>query len=146
MKADIPYVLKGSPNTTYTLEAVEEEVEAPAGNLLKNSNSKTGMGVYVINTEGNKAAFNRWDTGKLGTGHPYLDKITNGPLNLTIIIEGDANSDGVVDTQDIGDIAKFIMGEQTSETFDEEAADANGDEKVNAADIVEVVNIISSNP
>ena len=146
VKADIPYVLKGSPNTTYTLEAVEEEVEAPAGNLLKNSNSKTGMGVYVINTEGNKAAFNRWDTGKLGTGHPYLDKITNGPPNLTIIIEGDANSDGVVDTQDIGDIAKFIMGEQTSETFDEEAADANGDEKVNAADIVEVVNIISSNP
>ena len=103
------------------------------------------MGVYVINTEGNKAAFNRWDTGKLGTGHPYLDKITNGPLNLTIIIEGDANSDGVVDTQDIEDIANFIMGEPTSETFDEKAADANEDDKVNAADVVKGVNIILDN-
>ena len=146
VKADIPYVLKGSPNTTYTLEAVDEEVEAPVGNLLKNSSSSTGIGVYVINTEDNKAAFNRWNDGKLGTGHPYLDKITTNPDDLTIIIMGDANCDGVVDTQDIGDIAKFIMGEQTSETFDEEAADANGDDKVNAADIVEVVNIISSNP
>lgn len=148
VKADTPYVLKGSSNTTYTLTTVDEEVEVPTDNKLLISDSSTGDGVYVIDTTSEKATFNKWNDGLLGGGHPYLPAIENVENNLTICIigSGDANCDGVVDSKDIEDIANFIMGEPTSETFDEKAANANEDDKVNAADIVEVVNIIKTNP
>ena len=147
VKADYPYVLKGNKNTTYTLTIVDE-AETPEGNQLLKSTGSTGSGVYVIDTESDKATFKQWTDGKVGEGHPYLAKITNGPNNLTISIigSGDANCDGVVDTKDIEDIVNFIMGEPTSsETFDEKAADACEDEKVDAADVVKVVNIVMDN-
>ena len=147
VKADYPYVLKGNKNTTYTLTIVDE-TETPEGNQLLKSTGSTGSGVYVIDTESDKATFKQWTDGKVGEGHPYLAKITNGPNNLIISINGsgDANCDGVVDTKDIEDIVNFIMGEPTSsETFDEKAADACEDEKVDAADVVKVVNIVMDN-
>jgi len=147
VKADNPYVLKGNKNTTYTLTIVNE-AENPEGNQLLKSTGSTGKDVYVIDTESDKATFKKWTDGKVGEGHPYLAKITNGPNNLTISINGsgDANCDGVVDTKDIEDIVNFIMGEPTSsETFDEKAADACEDEKVDAADVVKVVNIVMDN-
>ena len=147
MKADNPYVLKGSKNTTYTLTIVKE-ADTPEGNQLLTSTGSTGKDVYVIDTESDKATFKKWTDGKVGEGHPYLAKITNGPNNLIISINGsgDANCDGVVDTKDIEDIVNFIMGEPTSsETFDEKAADACEDEKVDAADVVKVVNIVMDN-
>ena len=147
VKADTPYVLKGSSNTTYTLTTVDGEVEVPMDNKLQISDSSTGDGVYVIDTTSDKASFNKWNDGLLGAGHPYLPTIDNGKNNLTISINGsgDANCDGVVDTKDIEDIVNFIMGEATSETFDEKAADACEDEKVDAADVVKVVNIVMDN-
>ena len=54
---------------------------------------------------------------------------------------GDANGDGYVTDADVKAIADFIMG-KTPEGFDMEAADANQDTNVNAADIVTVIKYI----
>ena len=54
---------------------------------------------------------------------------------------GDANGDGDVTSEDIMEVANYIMGEW-SYMFNEDNADANGDKVVNVADIVEIVNII----
>ena len=59
-------------------------------------------------------------------------------------ILGDANNDGKVDADDIDAITRYIM-EGDDEGFIFKNADVNGDEKINAADIVEVVNIIKAN-
>lgn len=59
-------------------------------------------------------------------------------------ILGDANNDGKVDVDDIDAIIRYIM-EGDDEGFNFKNADVNGDEKINAADIVEVVKIIKAN-
>ena len=60
---------------------------------------------------------------------------------LTVKILGDANSDGVLNQNDVTAIANHIIGD-TPESFDEEAADMNGDKKVNAVDIVKLVDLL----
>ena len=60
---------------------------------------------------------------------------------LTVKKLGDANSDGNVTEADVNAIADYIMG-QIPTDFDEEAADVNGDNKINAADIVKIVNMM----
>jgi len=62
---------------------------------------------------------------------------------LTIKKLGDANGDGDVTEADVKAIAQHIMG-QTPTGFDKEAADANQDNKLNAADIVTINNIIKN--
>ena len=62
---------------------------------------------------------------------------------LTIKKLGDANGDGDVTKADVNAIAQYIMG-QTPTGFDKEAADANQDNKLNAADIVTINNIIKN--
>jgi hypothetical protein len=64
----------------------------------------------------------------------------NGVLTVTINT-GDANVDGDVTEADVKAVAKYIMG-QTPTGFDKEAADVNGDKKIDAADIVGIVKII----
>ena len=56
---------------------------------------------------------------------------------------GDVNRDGKLDDQDVKAIADHIMG-KTPQGFYIEAADANQDTKVDAADIVTVINMIPS--
>ena len=56
-------------------------------------------------------------------------------------IPGDVNSDGEIDEKDVIAIAKHIMG-QTPAGFDMDAADVNGDKKINAADIVALITLI----
>lgn len=60
-----------------------------------------------------------------------------------IVILGDADGDGDVDQKDIDAIADHITG-NTPPDFDENAADINGDDKVNATDIAMIVNIINN--
>ena len=62
---------------------------------------------------------------------------------MTIKKLGDANGDGDVTEADVKAIAQYIMG-QTPTGFDKEAADANQDNKLNAADIVTINNIIKN--
>ena len=53
----------------------------------------------------------------------------------------DANGDGNVDNSDINTIVDYLMKGKT-EGFNFNNADVNGDQKVNVADIVEIVNMI----
>lgn len=53
---------------------------------------------------------------------------------------GDVNGDGVVNETDANDVASYILG-KTPKGFNKDAADLNGDQKVNAADIVLINNI-----
>ena len=54
---------------------------------------------------------------------------------------GDANSDGVIDDRDIYAIVDYIVKGKT-EGFNFNNADVNGDQKVNVADIVKIINMI----
>ena len=62
---------------------------------------------------------------------------------ITIVKNGDSNSDGILNGIDIVDIVNHMMGKPSSTgKFNEMAADTNKDGIVNAADIVAIVNII----
>ena len=56
--------------------------------------------------------------------------------------KGDANCDKVTDEKDRDAIVSHIMG-KNPEVFDETAADINNDNKVNAADVVELNNLLN---
>lgn len=56
-------------------------------------------------------------------------------------IGGDVNSDGRIDKLDAQEMANYIMG-HPSELFNLKAADVNGDDHVNMADIVVIINMI----
>ena len=70
----------------------------------------------------------------------YEISYVNGVLTVELLL-GDVNGDGEVDNKDLIAITKYILGE-TIKNFDEKAADLNGDKKVNAADIVKLVDLL----
>ena len=57
------------------------------------------------------------------------------------ILVGDVNSDGVLDEKDLKDLADYIMG-KAPKGFNKKEADLNNDNKVNAADIVKLVDLL----
>ena len=64
------------------------------------------------------------------------------------IRKGDANNDKTVDSKDVTEVSNAIMGEP-SVNYNKDNADANKDGKVNAADIVAIINMLendSGNP
>ena len=61
--------------------------------------------------------------------------------NIVEVILGDVNSDDKLNGKDVKAIAKHIMG-NTPVDFNVDAADINGDDNVNVADIVGLVNTI----
>ena len=63
--------------------------------------------------------------------------------NIKEILDGDVNLDGKVNDADVKDVASYIMG-MTPNGFNKNAADVNNDNKVNAADLVLINNIIKS--
>ena len=74
-------------------------------------------------------------------------EIMNADQTKVIIetdIPGDANNDGVVDSKDTDAIVRYVMAGDIK-GFNFKNADVNGDNKINAADIVEVMNIIKTN-
>lgn len=73
-------------------------------------------------------------------GWGWFQAIVEGIPNIV----GDVNNDGLVDGKDIDAIIRYIL-EGDYEGFIFENADVNADEKINAADIVEVVKIIKAN-
>ena len=75
------------------------------------------------------------------TGEVLKWEDTSSKIEIVKFYQGDANGDGDVTEADVKAVAKQIMG-QTPAGFDKEAADVNGDKKINAADIVKIVKII----
>ena len=57
-------------------------------------------------------------------------------------LEGDADGNGIVDVADIEAMVNSILG-QPSPHFLKEAADLNGDNEVNAVDIVKLINLLN---
>jgi hypothetical protein len=82
------------------------------------------------------------------------DDTTIGASNLTpydffisypqTIIPGDVNGDGEVDILDYTALKLYIVGKPV-EGFIPEAADLNADEKINAQDLVLLMNLIKNN-
>lgn len=143
VKAEIPYILKGSKNTTYTLTAIEE-AKAPEANQFQISTKSTGAGVYVLDSENAQNVFYKWDDALLGSGHVYLNKdvADEAVKALTICgFIGDANCDGKIDVADIVEIVNSNQG-KSSDRFSYKAADVTMDGKVNDDDIEEIVKII----
>ena len=69
--------------------------------------------------------------------------IEEGEPSYSVIL-GDANGNGYVDENDINAIVDYIMnGKMEGFIFDN--ADMNGDQKINASDIVLILNIINTN-
>ena len=64
-------------------------------------------------------------------------------ITVIKITEGDANGNGMVDTGDVVAVVNAMKGWQSA-TFQSEAAETNGDEQLNIADIVKIVNIITN--
>lgn len=73
----------------------------------------------------------------------YLSSYPYGTISVNQK-KGDVDDDGVIDEDDIKIVVQCIMGKQ-EDGVDLKKADVNGDKKVNAADVVEVVNIIKVN-
>ena len=62
--------------------------------------------------------------------------------NFKELTFGDVNLDGKVNKDDLNALVDFIMGENP-EGFYESLADLNGDDEVNAADVVILVDILN---
>ena len=124
---------KDNPEFTLTYEGFKNEETKDA--LTKQpittttATKESAVGEYEVKVSGAEA-------------QNYEISYTNGVLIIEMLL-GDANGDGDVTEADVKAVAKRIMG-QTPIGFDEEAADVNQDNKVNAADIVTINNIIKN--
>lgn len=67
--------------------------------------------------------------------------VWNGFTNICKIVEGDLNLDGQVDQYDLEVLVGFVMGENSNDNY-KCLADLNGDENIDAADLVMMVNLI----
>ena len=97
-----------------------------SGYTVEGTLTATDIGNYSITVNG----VGNYD-GSLSADYQIV--LSNNP--------GDANNDGVVDNKDVNTIAHYIITGDIK-GFNFENADVNGDKKVNAADIVMIVNMI----
>ncbi len=95
IKANTPYILKGTAKQTYTLTTTTTEATAPAGNKLEVSDDKTTSGVYVLATHEDVTAFYKWDGGLLGSGRVYLPATSSARQ----IIFFDEEATGIADVK-----------------------------------------------
>ena len=70
-----------------------------------------------------------------------LDIIYEADIPIPSIL-GDANGDGMLTEADVKAISDYIMGHGSKGLFSEKNADVNGDQKINAADIVKLLNMM----
>ena len=122
---------KENPKITLTYEGFKnnetESVLTEKPTVTTTAQKDSPVGDYEVNVSGAEAK-------------NYDLSYQNGVLTVTINT-GDANVDGDVTEADVKAVAKYIIG-QTPTGFDREAADVNGDKKIDAADIVGIVKII----
>jgi len=124
---------KENPKFTLTYEGFKnnetESVLTEKPTVTTTAQKTSPVGDYVVKVYGAKA-------------QNYDISYQNGVLTVTINT-GDANGDGDVTEVDVNAIVKYIMG-QTPAGFDKDAADVNGDKKINAADIVALITLIKN--
>jgi hypothetical protein len=68
-----------------------------------------------------------------------ISRLCDSTDRKPVVILGDVNNDGFVNEDDADELANYIMG-KPSDKFNIDAADVNTDEKINAADIVTIIN------
>ena len=108
---------------------------------------KTDKGQYIemsrvkqlIEVDGNNNFQVVVNAGEGATGVEYVtfEKSTRD------VVKGDANGNGIVEVNDVLEIANYILG-KPSDKFVFDRANVNGDKKVDATDLVAVVNIVKT--
>ena len=78
------------------------------------------------------------NNNNVGTG--YTATIDN--KNYTVIVLGDANGDGKIDSSDYVRVKNGIRGKETLTSIQKKGADANSDGKVDSSDYVKIKNFI----
>lgn len=71
----------------------------------------------------------------------YKDAWSGVPTDILEIVKGDVNLDGYANEDDVDALSAYIVGKYP-ECFFVNLADMNGDNKIDSADIVELVNLI----
>ena len=97
---------------------------------------------YTLNRDGNWITNTQVTASEIRGWKVYIDSTPYGSIYFKAET-GDVDDDGVIDEDDIKIVVQCIMGKQEDDV-DLKKADVNGDKKVNAADIVEIVKIIKA--
>jgi hypothetical protein len=87
--------------------------------------ANSAPGAYPVTVSGGKA-------------QNYDLSYTNG--TLIILAKGDANGDGVIDTQDAIKVVQYYLGKNPTD-FNIQAADVNNDGVVDTQDAIQIIKI-----
>jgi len=79
-------------------------------------------------------------------GNLTINASTNGRYTNWYLepasLPGDVNNDGSVTIADVTALVNIILGKDTENVYNHDAADVNGDEGITIADVTALVNII----
>ena len=100
------------------------------------------MYIYMVHKPSGSRAGTR--IGRRATAHGKIYSAKSISTGSSFVL-GDADGSGKVDLNDVKAIANDIMG-TPSAGFNKAQADVNGDEKVDVADLVEVIRIVEKKP
>ena len=98
--------------------------------------------IYMVHKPSGSRAGTR--IGRRATAHGKIYSAKSISTGSSFVL-GDADGSGKVDLKDVKAIANDIMG-TPSAGFNKAQADVNGDEKVDVADLVEVIRIVEKKP
>ena len=105
-------------------------------------NQDTYVYIYMVQKASGSRAGTR--IGRRATAHGKIYSAKSVSTDSSFVL-GDADGSGKVDLKDVKAIANDIMGTPPA-GFNKVQADVNGDEIVDVADLVEVVQIVKNNP
>jgi hypothetical protein len=105
-------------------------------------NQDTYVYIYMVQKASGSRAGTR--IGRRGTAHGKIYSAKSVSTGGSFVL-GDADGSGKVDLKDVKAIANDIMGTPPA-GFNKVQADVNGDEIIDVADLVEVVQIVKNNP
>ena len=110
VKKNVPVVLKGTANKTYTVSVADEaNCDDNSDNLLQISTNTTGNGVYVLATKEGKTGWYKWAGGSLGAGRVYLPATTGAGAREFLSLDFDDNTTTGISTMHN---SEFIMNNE----------------------------------